>query len=151
MTREALSLLYKFAADAMKPIDFPMPEAPDQTNPRPTGEVNAEALIAATERELAAAIADKFAALRAAARATNPADASSDAGLNDLVRPMTILKDYDLSRAELYRRCVEHPIGTPGGFSLRRAGENTHLISRSRFDRHYRQHPPRRRNETKKG
>ena len=148
---EALSLLYRSAADAMKPIDFPRSEASDQTNPQPTGEANAEALIAATERELAAAIAERFAALRAAARATTPTDTPSDAGLNDLVRPMMILQDYDISRAELFRRCIQHPTGTPGGFSLRRDGENTHLISVSRFDRHYRQHPPRkRRSETKK-
>ena len=112
-----------------------------------------EALIAAAENELLAAIAAKFEALRAAARARPSAakELQSDAGLDDLVRPMTILRDYDLSRAELYRRCVDHPIGTPGGFSLRHAGETTYLISRSRFDRHFAQHPPRkRRNETEK-
>jgi hypothetical protein len=151
---ETLSSIYRSAADAMKPIDFPPPEVPEQTNPQQAvcvGDANTEALIAATEKDLLTAIADKFAALRAAARATSPADAPSDAGLNDLVRPMMILQAYDISRAELHRRCVEHPIGTPGGFSLRRDGESSHLISLSRWDRHFAQNPPRRRrSETKK-
>ncbi|MDH2341504.1 hypothetical protein [Bradyrhizobium sp. SSUT77] len=111
-----------------------------------------EALIATAETELLAAIAAKFAALRAAARA-KPSFADGlqpNAGLDDLVRPMIILRDYGISRAELFRRCVGHPVGTPGGFSLRRDGEGSHLISLSRFDRHFRLHPPRaRRFETK--
>ncbi|WFT95063.1 hypothetical protein QA633_43620 [Bradyrhizobium barranii] len=112
-----------------------------------------EALIATAETELLAAIAAKFASLRAAARATSPVagELPPNAGLDDLVRPMMILRDYVISRAELFRRCVEHPVGTPGGFSLRRDGEGSHLISLSRFDRHFRQYPPRkRRSETEK-
>ncbi|MGY4449921.1 hypothetical protein ACVWZR_004581 [Bradyrhizobium sp. i1.3.1] len=73
-----------------------------------------EALIATAETELLAAIAAKFASLRAAARATSPVagELPPNAGLDDLVRPMMILRDYVISRAELFRRCVEHPVGT---------------------------------------
>lgn len=146
---ETKALVFDMAADAMRGPLFP---SKNEAAPPEVANGDLEALIDAAEQELLAAFVEQFAALRAAARAT-PSIANGlklEAGFDDLVRPMTILKDYDLSRAELYRRCVEHPIGTPGGFSLRHAGENTYLISRSRFHLHYQQHPPKRRFETKK-
>lgn len=148
---ETKVLLYELAAAAMRPPLFPSVRTDQMTPAADQERGDIDALIATTEAELLMAIAVKFAALRAAARATPPAGAPSDAGLNDLVRPMMILRDYDISRAELFRRCVEHPVGTPGGFSLRRDGEGSHLISLSRFDRHFRQHPLRKRRlETEK-
>ena len=158
-SNETRARMYEIAREHCRPL-FPTVETDlqtvkDQNVPAPIVDgqatVDVEALIAAAEKEMLAAVSDRFAALRAAARATSPADAPSDAGLNDLVRPMMILQAYDISRAELHRRCVEHPIGTPGGFSLRRDGESSHLISLSRWDRHFAQNPPRkRRSETKK-
>ncbi|MGY0573264.1 hypothetical protein ACTGJ9_020980 [Bradyrhizobium sp. RDM12] len=149
---DAFSTIYKAAARAMVSTDFSAPPV-ERISPQPSfvnGDVGA--LISAAETELLAAIADKFSVLRAAARARSVAgELQPNAGLDDLVRPMMILRDYDISRAELFRRCVEHPVGTPGGFSLRRDGEGSHLISLSRFDRHFRQYPPRkRRSETEK-
>jgi hypothetical protein len=71
--------------------------------------------------------------------------------IDDLVTPGRILQKFDISRAELHRRCQEHPIVTPGGFSFWRPDEERYLISLSRWERHFAQHPPRKRRcETKK-
>lgn len=151
---EAKLAIYDMAARIMGTPLFPTAQT-DLPILSPAGKEAAEieALIATAETELLAAITVKFAALRAAARVMSSVagELQPNAGLDDLVRPMMILRDYDISRAELFRRCVEHPVGTPGGFSLRRDGEGSHLISLSRFDRHFRQYPPRkRRSETVK-
>lgn len=149
---EAHSTIYRAAADAMVAIDFSAP-AVGANRQRSVVDGDVDALLSAAEAELLATVAGKFAALRAATRAASSVadDPQPSVDLDDLVRPMMIIRDYDISRAELFRRCVDHPVGTPGGFSLRRDGEGSHLISLSRFDRHFRQYPPRgRRFETGK-
>ncbi|OKO73037.1 hypothetical protein [Bradyrhizobium sp. NAS96.2] len=111
--------------------------------------------IAALIRDFDAAVAsigvigERLRALQA--RASTAAEPQSGANLDDLVRPGTILQKFAISRAELHRRCRDHPIGTPGGFSLWRSGKKSYLISLSRFERHFAEHPPlKRRPETKK-
>ncbi|MET4233378.1 hypothetical protein ABIA85_006671 [Bradyrhizobium sp. LA6.10] len=150
---EALSAIYKSAAKAMIAIDFPRPTASERISPQPTfvdgpAKNDVGALIGAAETELLATVAERFAALRAAARGT-PSIAGEerpDAAPDDWVRPMRIVKDFEISRAHLHRLCALHPISGSAGFALRSG--NRFLISLSRFERFAKLHPLRRR-ETK--
>jgi hypothetical protein len=172
MTSERLAQLtrariYEIAAEYCGPL-FPAAPTKDQeaaaanvhgvdlcrlSDPVVDGQatVDVEALIAAAEQEMLAAIADKFAALRAAARATNPTEAPSDCEVTDLITPGHAVHLTGVARPTLYRLCKDHPIGSPGGFSLWREDEQRFLISRSRLESLLRRRPLRvRRIKTKK-
>jgi hypothetical protein len=103
--------------------------------------------IAVTIRDLeaviasAAAVADRLRALQARAD-TMP---RSVADFSDFVRPMEILRDYAVSRAELHRRSKKYQIGTPGGFSYVPPGKKYRLISVPLWKRHLAQYPLRKR------
>ena len=145
---EALSAIYQSAAKAMIAIDFPRPTASER--PQPTfvdghAKNDVGALIGEAETELLATVAERFAALRAAVRATPFAagEERPDAAPDDWVRPMRIVKDFEISRAHLHRLCALHPISGSAGFALRSG--TRFLISLSRFERFAKLHPLRQR------
>jgi hypothetical protein len=151
---DELATLYKIAAEHCKPLfpqrveglDTPATIVGDKAN---TG---IETLIAIAEKELLAAIAERFEALRAAPRATNAtAEAPSDGTITDLITPGHAVYLTGIPRPTLYRLCIRHPIGTTDGFSLKREGEHHFLISQTRLESFLRKRPRRvKRIETKK-
>jgi hypothetical protein len=142
---DKIASLYAIAADQCKPAD-PRPPVDGNAN------ADVEALIAAAEKELLTAIVDRFAALRAATRATIPtAEASSDGTITDLITPGHAVYLTGIPRPTLYRLCTRHPIGTTDGFSLKREGERRFLISQARLESFLRKRPRQvKRNEAKK-
>lgn len=147
---ETKALLFEMVADAMREPLFP-PKSEPAPPVAGVGSVEVETLIAAAEKQLLATIAEGFAALRAAARATKVIEPVSDSSIADLITPGRAVHLTGVARPTLYRLCKDHPIGSPEGFSLWRVDEQRFLISQSRLERFLKSRPLRmRRNETKK-
>lgn len=146
---ETKARVYDFVRSVMRPPLFP--PADPASVVAGGANVDIDALIAAAERALLAAVTEKFEALRAAARATNLIE-PSDGDISDLVTPGRAVHLTGVTRPTLYRLCVDHQIGmTADGFSLWREDEQRFLISRSRLERFLRNRPLRVRHaETKK-
>ncbi|MCK1424601.1 hypothetical protein IVA96_15690 [Bradyrhizobium sp. 159] len=141
--------MFEIAADHCKPL-FPAAQI-DPPAVDCQAIIDVEALITAAEQELLSAIADRFAALRAAARIPTVAEPISDSSIADLITPGRAVHLTGVARPTLYRLCKDHPIGSPEGFSLWRVDEQRFLISQSRLERFLQSRPLRmRRNETKK-
>lgn len=149
---EALSMIYRSAAGAMKPLVFPgRTGVPGHVTEESagTGLTATEIAVLACEFDTAVAaiglIGDRLRALQA--RGSSVGEARSGAEFDDLVRPNTIVHKFGVSRQHLHRLCKQQPINGRDGFAF--WSGNRFLISLSRFERYLRQHPLRR-NETKK-
>lgn len=149
-TRLARLRMFEIAADHCKPL-FPAAQIDPPAAVDGQAIIDVEALIASAEQELLSAITDRFAALRAAARAPTVTAPVSDSSIADLITPGRAVHLTGVARPTLYRLCKDHPIGSPEGFALWRVDEQRFLISQSRLERFLQGRPIRtRRVETKK-
>lgn len=108
--------------------------------------------VAAIARDLEAVIAAASAVLdRLRARPPSAPEANLGDVFADLVRPMQIMKNFDVSRSHLHRLCKAHRMSGDGSTGFAFWNGNRFLISLSRFERHVKVHPLRQQGTKKSG